>query len=73
MDIRTDLSTEDNPEPLVSINVGCVDEVNRWWVRLKSGWYEDKEFPGRDTIVIPRGCITKIERLESVTESKGTS
>jgi hypothetical protein len=68
MDIRTDLGTDENPIPLISYNVGVVDEVNRWWVRLKSGWYEDKEFPERDTIVIPRGCITKIERLESVSD-----
>jgi hypothetical protein len=56
-DIRTDLSTEERAVPLVTYSIGEVDESNRYFIRLKTGWYEDSEFPAIDSIVIPRGCI----------------
>lgn len=62
-DIRTDLSTNEEPKPITSYSVGMVDESNRHYIRLKSSWYEDKDFPEKDTIVIPRGCVREVREL----------
>jgi len=65
-DIRADLCTSGNPEPLVTLSIGRVESCRGKFVRLVNGWYEDEEFPERDTIVIPKGCITKVSVLEVV-------
>ena len=62
-DIRTDLSTDEYREPLIAYAVGCVAKQDKKTVWLKSGWYKDPEFPAKDTITIPKGCIRKIEKL----------
>jgi len=63
-DIRTDLSTEEDSVPLKAIAVGEVHQLAKQWVRLRSGWYVNPEWKIKDTIVIPRGCITKVRVLK---------
>lgn len=72
MDITTNLSTPDIDEPLVTYAVGRVICSNKKmeghktrFVVLTSGWYENqKDWPERDTITIPKGCIETVEVLE---------
>ena len=66
MDIRTDLSVEEPQEPIEAVHIGCVERVNKKNLWLKSGWYTDPEWKSMDMIVIPRGCIEEILKLEVV-------
>ena len=71
MDIQTNLSTAEAPEPLVSYAVGRVlygnkkmRDYNMRYAVLVSGWYEDqKDSPEEDLITIPVGCIESVEVL----------
>ena len=64
-DITTNLSTEVIPEPIPSIAVGRVLCMRGKRVVLTSGWYVDeKEWPAKDTITLPKGCIDRVEVLK---------
>lgn len=64
-DIVTNLSTDEVNEPIKAIAVGKVLCNRGKRVVLTSGWYEDEEnWPSKDTITLPKGCIDSVEVLK---------
>ena len=61
-DIVADLHTDEQIFPCESWSVGWVQEDNDEYVRLYTCFYEDG-IELADKIVIPKGCIIKIENL----------
>jgi hypothetical protein len=65
MDIRTDLSTDEYKDPIESISIGYIGKQSKKTLWLKSSWYTDgKEWPAKDTITIPKGCIEEVRILK---------
>jgi len=63
-DICTHLSEDGFPDALDAVAVGRVVKQNRATLWLASGWYKkEKEWPSKDLITLPKGCIMKVEVL----------
>ena len=64
-DIVTELSADELADTVTAIHVGVVEKQSKKTLWLKNGWYEDeKEWPSKDGIAIPKGCIDSVEVLE---------
>ena len=62
-DIVADLHTDEDIVPCESWSVGWIQEDNDEYLRLYTGFYEDG-IELADKIVIPKGCIVKIDNLK---------
>jgi len=64
-DIQAILHSEDDIEPALAETVGWVDNSSNTWIRLvTSRYYAEQGFDKlADKIVIPKGCILKIEEI----------
>ena len=64
-DIVTELSSDKPTDTIEAVSVGRVESCRGKTVRLTSGWYTDEEnWPEKDTIAIPKGCIDSVEVLK---------
>ena len=64
-DIQAELHTDNEIEPVKAETVGWIDNSSKTWIRLvTSRYYSEQGFDSlADKIVIPKGCILKIEEI----------
>lgn len=61
-DITAQLHTEENIMPVKAYSVGWIESNTKKYLRLFTSYYEDG-CSLKDKIVIPKGCIDKVEEL----------
>ena len=63
-DIVTELSGEKPPCTIEAVSIGRLECQKGKTYRLCSCWYtNEKDWPSKDWIAIPKGCVDKIEVL----------
>ena len=64
-DIVTELSADELSDTILAVHVGVVEKQSGKTLWIKNGWYENEaDWPSKDGIAIPKGCIDTIEKLK---------